>query len=357
MNGLKHFFLLLAVTLLSACSFLQSFHSQSPEYIDILISEQHYSKAQNVLQNIRPDHPDYPALMAQKARLQKLISTLESTTLAQTKALQKQNKWHQAQQTLHTALAKLPQSPVLRKAEEDFLGARKKRINELNMQIDIHKGIWLKDAEPLLAAIVSTMPDDYERQQQQRAFNREKSRTLKRLVRCSREAMEDELYELGRRCLNLVSAIDKEHKYKEELLTARSRLQRHDQIQHQRQIRKTNALLKELKQGYSHENLLRASQHLQQLSHHHQQNSEEKRYSTILKQELDRGIAQNMDAGRQLYSEGKITEALSIWTSLQKITPENEVLEAHISRARRVLKKLERLGKKQPSVNRASASQ
>jgi len=357
MSNLKKLLLLMSFSLLGGCSFLQSFHSQSTEYVDLLIQEKHYARAEKVLQHIDPSQPDYPALMAQKKRLQKLINKLETNTLAQVQQLRKQNKWQQALQALHSARESLPESRTLRKAEQNFLAARNKRINELNMEIDIHKGIWLRDAEPLLDAIVRTQPDNYERQQQQQQFKQEKARTLKNLARCAREAMDEELYELGRHCLELVNKIDREKKYAEILKQAKAKLQQHDHAWRQQQIRISNELLKELKQGYSHDNLLRASRHLQKLSSH-KQSTEEKQYSKMLKQELDRGIAQNMDAGRQLYSSGKVTEALSIWISLRQITPDNEALEAHISRAQRVLKKLEQLGKQQPaSVNRSPSAQ
>ena len=352
MNSLKKLLLLLCFSFLGACSFLQSFHSQSPEYIEVLIKEKHYGKAQNILQRVNPGQPQYSAMMAQKKHLLSLVHKLESSTLEKTQRLREQDKWQQALQVLQDARAQIPESKVLNKAEEDFLAAREKRINKLNMQLDIHKGIWLRDAEPLLDAIIRTMPDDYERQQQRQQFNQEKSHTLKNLARCAQQAMNKKLYETGRHCLALVDRIDKENKYTEELKLEKTKLQRHDQAWHQQQLKVSNELLKELKQGYSHDNLLRASQHLQKLSSHNQ-TEDQKQHGHLLKQELEKGIAQNMDAGRQLYSEGKVTEALSIWISLRQITPDNEALEAHISRAQRVLEKLEQLGKRGNKVSDA----
>lgn len=353
MTGPKILLLFMSLTLLGACSLLESFHSQSPQYVEILLKKKHYHKAQTILQQINSSHSDYPAFMAQKKRLQRLIAKLEKDTLTRVQQLQQQNKWQQAWQALQKARTSLPENSALHKAEQDFLAARKKRINELNMKINIHKGIWLKDVEPLLNAIVKTQPDDYERQQQQQAFKQEKNQTLENLARCAKQAMDEQLYELGRRCLTLVNKLDRQQRYSQRLQQTKLKLQRHDHAWHQQQIRISDELVKELKQGYSHDNLLRASQHLQKLSSHNQ-STEEKQYSDMLKQELDKGIAQNMDAGRKLYSEGKIIEALSIWTSLRQITPNNEALEAHISRAQRVLKKLERLGKQQTPVTRSS---
>ena len=348
MNGLKHLLLLLSFSLLGACSFLQSFHTQTPEHVEALIRAKDYGKAQKILQHVNTTHPDYTKLMAQKKRLQKLSRKLETDTLALLERLQKQNEWQQALQILNEARATLPQSQVLRQAEKTFLTARQKRINELNMKLDIHKGIWLRDAEPLLDAIVHTQPNNYERRQQQQAFSQEKARTLRNLVRCAREAMDEELYELGRRCLELSREFDSKGKYHAELKQAEEKLRHHDQAWQQQQNRISEALIEELRQGYSHDKLLRASRHLRKLSSR-KQTGKGKKYSDQLRQEIDKGIAQRMDAGRRLYSEGKITEALRIWTSLRPITPDNEALEAHISRAQRVLEKLERLGKQQPS--------
>ena len=337
----------LLLVLLGGCSFLQSFHSQSPEYIDTLIREQQYGKAQRLLEHISPSRPEQAALLARKKRLVSLIAQFESRTLAEVAELRRQNHWQKAEEKLAQARARLPDSPVLQKAGQEFIAARQRRIEQLNMQIDIHKGIWLRDVEPLLDAIVRTQPDDYERQQQLRQFRRDKARILKSLVRCAREAMAAELYETGRRCLNLADQIDSQNRYGKELQSARLKLQRHDHAWHRKQIETSDALLKELKQGYSHDNLLRTSRHLQKLNSHNQ-TADEKQYSALLQQELDKGIAQSMDAGRQLYSEGRIKEALNIWTRLREIAPDNEVLEAHIARAQRVLEKLQRL-KQQPS--------
>lgn len=352
---LKIFLILISLNLLSACNFLPLLHSHSPQYIKILIKEKHYNQAQDILQKISPGHPDYRILMAQKKRLQNLINKLEKKTLIQLQRLQQQNKWQQAWKTLQGARASIPENRALLKAEKDFIVARKKRINELNMKINIHKGIWLKDAEPLLDAMLKTRPDNYNRRQQQQKFKQEKKQTLKNLAHCAKQAMNEDLYELGRRCLSLVNKIDHQHRYTQSLQQAIIKLQHHDHAWHQRQIRISDELVKELKQGYSHDNLLRASRHLRELSSHNQ-STERKQHRNILKKELDRGIAQRMDAGRKLYSEGKITEALTIWTSLQQITTNNEVLEAHINRAQRVLKKLKELGKQQSPTGKISPS-
>lgn len=352
-TGLKILLIFMSFSFLGACSFLPFIHSPSPQYIKILIKKKHYRKAQNILQNINPGHPDYSALMVQKKHLQKIMAKLEKDTLARVQALQQKNKWQQAWKTLKNAYASLPANRALHKARQNFLAARKKRIDNLNMNINIHKGIWLKDVEPLLNTLTQTQPNNYERQQQWQEFKQEKKQILGNLVRCTRQAINEGLYETGRRCLALVNRLDKQHQYSQSLQQAKIKLQRYDHAWYQGQIKISDALVKELKQGYSHDNLLRASRQLQKLSSHNQ-SIEEKQYSNVLKKELDKGIAQSMDAGRKLYSEGKITKALNIWANLRQITPHNEVLEAHINRAQRVLKKLKQLGKRQKPNNRTS---
>jgi hypothetical protein len=102
-------------------------------------------------------------------------------------------------------------------------------------------------------------------------------------------------------------------------------------------------LIAELKQGYSQDNLKRARQQLNVLEKQNNRN----RTSIKLRKELNKryrqGIDQKIAAGRRLYSDGKIQEALDIRNSLLEIDPDNQKLQEHIDRAERVLAKLQRL--------------
>jgi len=77
-----------------------------------------------------------------------------------------------------------------------------------------------------------------------------------------------------------------------------------------------------------------------------------KTYSELvaqLKKHLKQGIKQHFEAGRKLYSKGKTQEALSIWLDLKDLDPQHPKLQAHISRAEKILIKLEELSNKPAS--------
>ena len=95
---------------------------------------------------------------------------------------------------------------------------------------------------------------------------------------------------------------------------------------------KTRALLSELKQGYSHENLRRAHRHLTEINEQQQQNNESKKLKKELRKYIKTGLAQRMEAGRRLYSSGQIEQALSIWIPLKSVDPENTKLNDYIEK-------------------------
>ena len=102
-------------------------------------------------------------------------------------------------------------------------------------------------------------------------------------------------------------------------------------------------MIAELKQGYSQDNLIRARQQLNVLEKQNSRNKTAIRLRKQLDKRYRKGIDQKIAAGRQLYSSGKIQEALDVWNSLLEIDPGNQKLQGHIDRAERVLKKIQRL--------------
>jgi hypothetical protein len=135
-----------------------------------------------------------------------------------------------------------------------------------------------------------------------------------------------------------------------QLTIANKTLARAEKSEVKKQNNKTRALIAELKQGYSQDNLRRARNQLNVLENQNSRN----RTAVKLRQELDnryrQGIDQKIAAGRRLYSSGKIQEALDVWNSLLEIDPGNQKLEGHIERAERVLTKLQRLSKEGAEV-------
>lgn len=342
---------LLALQLLfGGCAYLSSFSSELPEKIDTLIQQQEYGEALAMLEYVRPSHADYTQLMQQKKRIEKLIPDYETKTIQKARKLTRQEQWYPAQQAYEQALAKVPQSKKLREAQEEFLNQRDNYLKQLELTLLLNRANWLIKNAPVQKEIVRVIPDDYQRYEELRNYPEKVDETAEQLVKCVQSALDASNYDLASTCLKLAERIGSENIDQEQLAVANKKLAVAEKAETRKQNDRTRALIAELKQGYSQDNLRRARHQLDVLQ---KQNSRDAT-SIKLRKQLDKryreGIDQKIAAGRRLYSSGKIQEALDVWNSLLEIDPGNQKLEAHIDRAERVLKKLQRLSNEGAAV-------
>jgi hypothetical protein len=170
------------------------------------------------------------------------------------------------------------------------------------------------------------------------------------LMSCTETAIQAGRISLAETCMQTADRLNPPYVNKEKLKTFKAQLEKtHQQLLNKQNI-KSQALLNELKQGYSHENLQRTQRHLNEISEFKMQNKESEKLARELKKHIGTGLAQHMEAGRHQYSNGQIKKALSIWTPLQSIAPDNAKLNDYIARAKRVLNKLEKLSNTPPTI-------
>ena len=333
---------LLALTF-SGCAYIRSFDDDLPARVDQWIEQQEYGRALATLEYVKPDNRNYQLLMRKKQRILVLANSFENTSISKARRLTNRNKWNAALKTYDAALDKLPGSQKLQAARNDFLQKRQVYLKELELRLLINKGEWLDKNAPLHEKIKLTIPDKYRSVPGIRDYEDDLEDTLPSLVDCTETAiMADEL-QLARQCLYLAEQLGEEVERDPRLQAARQRIEQVDRSLIQQQKQKTRELLAELKQGYSVENLQRAHEHLARLRKRDTRDNESLRLQRQLNQHLQNGLDQRIEAARRLYSSGKIEQALRSWESLQTVDPDNQKLEAHIERARRVLEKLQRL--------------
>ena len=335
--------LILILLLPGGCAYLSSFSAELPDKIDSLIRQQEYGEALTLLEYVRPSHPEYKRLMQQKKQVDKLVVKYERTTINKANKLTRKGQWYPAQQVYEQAIEKVPQSEKLRKAQQDFLIKRDNYLKQLELSLLLNRANWLIRNASTQKEIVRILPHDYQRYEELRNYHDKVDEAADQLVACVQSALNADDYNLAETCLKLAERIGSDNIDKKQLVIANKELARAEKTEVKKQNDKTRALIAELKQGYSQDNLMRAHRQLDVLK---RQNSRNKT-AIKLRKELDRRYRQGMDqkiaAGRRLYSSGKIQEALDVWNSLLDIDPDNQKLQGHIDRAERVLKKLERL--------------
>ncbi len=350
MNRLRFLAFTLISLLFNGCAYFHSFNSDLPAKIDQWIEQKEYGQALDTLEYVKPGDSNYKLLMQKKQRIRRLAASLENTTISKARRLTNRNKWNDALLTYNSALDKLPDSKKLQEAKNDFLRKRQAYLKELELRLLINKGEWLNRNASLHQKIKSTLPEEYHSIPGIRDYEDDIDETLPALVACTETAiLADELH-LAQQCLHLAEQLGKDVSEDSRLTAARRQIKQADRTRVQHQNQKTRALLAELKQGYSLENLQRAHEHLAIMRKRNTRDKESVRLQRELNQRLQNGLNQRIEAARRLYSGGKIEQALQIWESLQTIAPDNPKLEAHIERAQRVLDKLQHLHKNGPAV-------
>lgn len=329
--------------LASGCAYLTSFSSDLPARVEQLIQQKEYGKAQDILAYVKPEHPEYRKLQQQKRKLSALIRAYEEEVVKSSRRLVQQGEWYAAQRKLEEARARLPGSPVLQKAWREFLAQRDSYLEKLELSLLLNRANWLIRNAPVQKEMMRVLPTEFQRYPELRDYAAQVEATGSKLVECVRQSLRDKDYETADQCLGLAEKIGAHNIDRKTLARAHRTLAGVEKSRLRKLNRQTRALIAALKQGYSHDILRRSRTHLDLLRRKQSRDQEFVKLRQELERRFRKGIDRKIAAGRRLYSNGKIKEALSIWTALLEIDPGNEKLQAHISRARRVLRKLERL--------------
>lgn len=335
--------LILLSLFLHGCAYLHSLNSELPQQIDEWASAHEYGKALETLSYVSKNHKQYSLLQKKKHNIMLQAKEFEHDQHLAARKMEQQGKWYKADNIYANALDKFPQSKLLNTEYSDFKNRRDKYLKDLEYKLSIARGSWLIESTPLQKQILETAPDDYSSRRRFNKNTHELQETAGELMECAETALQAGRISLAKTCIQTVENLNSPDIDKVKLSRLKKQFNQSHQLYMKKQNDKTRALLKEIKQGYSHDNLQRAQRHLTEIAEHKKQNKEAAKLAKELDKYIKTGFAQRMEAGRRMYSNGKYEEALSIWIPLKSIDPDNAKLQDYIERAKRVLHKLEKL--------------
>ena len=329
--------------LLHGCAYLHSFNAELPQQVDEWAAAHEYGKALDTLSYVSKTHKQYALLQKKKHKIMLQAREFEQDQHLAAKKMEQRGKWHKADSIYNSALKKFPQSKLLKTEYQGFIKRRDKFLKDLEYKLSIARGSWLIESTPLQKQILETAPDDYASQRRFEKNTQELQDTADELMECTESALQAGRISLAKTCLETAENLHSPHIDEARLSKLKKQFNHSHQLYMKKQNDITRALLKEIKQGYSHENLQRAQRHLNDIVKHKEQNKEAARLAKELDKYIKTGFAQRMEAGRRMYSNGQYQEALSIWIPLKSIDPDNAKLQDYIERTKRVLDKLEKL--------------
>lgn len=345
----------LLLPLLPACSLmptpepvLEGFPTETPQQVSAQATELEWLRSLNT---VTP---------AQQQRIQQLQSNLlrfERDVISSASSMAQQDNWHGAAQVLHNALRLLPDSQLLVNAQQQLAAQRQSREERVRMELEINRGEQLlKDAE------------GYRKLQQLQGpglinwvevknYHRKRRESAQALQQYSRRALEREDYALAQRGLKIAFDLygdelqydtERREKIERDLATANRRLS-----QSKTQSTTANAQtspdkvadapVTEVQRALDAGDLSSARQFLDLLRQQSPQEPQLPELEAQFQTQLNSRIVTAIRHGNDLYSQGKIEQALAVWREANSLAPENVELQANIARAEKVLENLRAL--------------
>ena len=346
-----------AILWLSACTTIPT-GKHKLELIDRLVAEQEFNQIERLLIDINTSDPEFESLAIRRRAIRPLMVQYEQYNIRQAALLQAQDQWPQALALLRGAQQKLPRSEALRTAVNQFFRQRAQRLAQIQRQIGLLEGENHLNKTPLLTKILDIHPAGVGGRWRQFWHRRQSQSLAKDLLECGDHALAVQQLDLAEACFAMAGALSSAVDVSPQLATInRQRLlleqqaeanaktefqQRQQQFQQQSQQQ-----IAALKQQYQHliaaEWLVAAKQILDQLQILAPESEQGRQWAKDLQWLFDQHIDQGIRRGQALYSHGQLKDALAAWQDTAQLDPENPVLQAHIERAERFLRKLQRL--------------
>lgn len=353
---LKHGHSLAIVSLclfLNACSLLTQMSQEPIERVESLLEQEEYQRALNLIDQLKPEDPEYDSLQKQRPEIKKQASEFEQKMLQEARNYQSLGEWGKALYSFEHGLQKLPDSQPLNEALKTFYEARNTYIEDLEFQLLISKGQCLPNHTPILEQLANADPKNSQYRRAAEQNLKEVSQVTEDLTQCGQTALASREYHLARKCLQLAYTLSPTEEIQESLNQAEQALAQIAQKKEQKaqiiKAKNTEKIISAFEESFEQSDYAAAKVYLQTLAkedpNHPQLNQ--------LKQSLDAAITQKVkeltEQGQQFYSLGEYEKAFDTWRKGLNLEPNNSTLLIHIERVQRVLDSLKRLNTQEQS--------
>lgn len=283
--------------------------------------------------------------------VKKSAAEYEAKVLQEVEQLLKENNQDAVLSTLMTALQKLPNSTVLIKRRNELFRKEVNAIRNINRQMVIARANYLLKEAQLREQLAQLDWDNAAAQWNMNQVNNEMRQLSDELVACAQQAMEENLLDQAKTCINLSGRLFASAEYKrtaQKLQTALTNANRLEKIQIQETETKKQQLtalqLDELvKKNLSKGQLREALEIIRELAKIKKDDQHLGHLQKAVEDKLANRVATLLKRGNQYYRNGSIEDAKRDWEEVLKLDPDNTEAKANVERARRVLDKLHQL--------------
>lgn len=339
----SHVIFLLILLQFSGCAHYYASKDNLNKHIDEWLANNEYGKIDSAIKHLSDKHPEYKLIKSRISGISKRKNQYINNAINKAHALRDKNKWQPALEVYDKALDKIPENVNLINEREKLIKERDALVHELNKNMLLERARALAHYKDTYKKLQMLIPNDYKARYDINKYNKDREETAAQLMNFGKRAHALKDYALAEECFVLSNQLIA-HQSKVVLINKlRSRRKNIDEA------KKVKQLLAAYKKAYESGDTPKAKNHLDILISLKPDDKSIHELKAKLEQETQKKVEKGIDNGKDLYTKGKVNQALAIWNKLLTIDPKNEELNALISRAEKVSKKIQNLEKSSPN--------
>lgn len=338
------FFILVTLQVsLTSCAYIYSKSDNVAAKVENLAKSENYGLALDTLEYIQPDHFNYTFLMTEKKRISILAKEYEEKALLQASSQEKLKHWAEAMSTYDSALANLPKSTKLKNARAKFIIHRDKYLNQLKNKLLVSNAKTLSKKTATTKEIAQVNPEDAKAKKLLSSHIREVKLTANKLITCAEDGLKNKDLQLAEECLTLAKNLSTTLVTNKKIGLLNQALKKAKRTQSTTYKESIKTISMQLSQVKTNAELIRYRDEILAIYRRDKSNKRIISLKKALDSRISKAVSSGIKEGQDLYSQGRIQQALSQWNELLLLAPSNHKLIDYIDRAERVLKKLHSL--------------
>ncbi|MDH3353668.1 MAG: hypothetical protein OEL79_00465 [Chromatiales bacterium] len=344
----KKFIIVLSIVVMSGCSTFKLNHSNDLTYVDALIKDHEYEIALRFIDQLDKTSPNYPQIQKKHPIIIDKIKRYEQRILIQSNKLIELEKWSDSIELLENAVSHIPSSKKLTAKLNRQKSVRDTTLHKLQYQITLHEALSIKREQELYKRLyrldssatttsdivqnrAKTISDDLLKWAKIHVKDKETVKARNSLKLAGELIPEIRKGSLFRKLLRKIEVIEKE---------ISKAIKKNKNIALNKFIKEFNLLFEKKK-------FIQSQRVLNKIENRFKKNiaiiALRKKFNHIVSLK----IAEHMERGNAFYSREEVEYAINEWGNVLLLEPKNiEALE-NISRAVKVLKKLQSVRKNQ----------
>lgn len=353
----------LLLLLLNGCVGITTKYAELEPQLVQWEKDREFGRSLDALGQVDPMDPDYAKAAKLRKQVEKRAADYEQQVRKETSQKLKGGDWAATLDQYDEALAKYPQSVVLKDGLAKLHQQQREELNELELKQLVLHGEWLRDALPLHRDIARVAPRSREAQNRLKRVEDEAGEIAQQLAVIGNTALADGDLDTADATLPLAQKLSndpmiegsvkrlRDEQKREELKQVAARRQNQERARQTREKkeRSIKAIVARYDKAFAKQDYLAARAQLEEIAKIDHRYAALESMQKTLDEAIDSTVTKLFDAGVSAYSRGQFEQAARDWRKVLQLTPDHQQAIENLDRANKVMQKIEKLKEKQGS--------